>query len=784
MEDVRFAFRIFRRHPAYVAMVVATLAVALGGITALTSVADATFLAPLPIPDGDRVVSLYDTQPQYGREPASTSWPELMDWREHATQLSGVAGERAQSLSWRGTGEPERVVGSLVSRDYFQVFGTTPVLGRPFTDEEHAKGGPLVAILSHGFWERALGGDRDIVGRTVTLDGLAHTVVGVLGPGGPESARGPRDVFIPIEPRLPSEERGEHYLTVFGRLTPGATIGSLQAELDRLGPILDKEGSGHRAGLMTLRDSLYGKARPGLLVLFVAALVVLVIAASNVTGVMLARMQGRAQELGVRAALGASRARLARQLLVESVLLALLGGALGLILAMWGKDLLLALWPRGAPKPTAVPLSWSTMAVTAGVALLVGAVVGAVPALRASRADLASSMRAGAVPRSQRLRSVLVVLQHALAILLLCGAALLGKSLLALVAVSPGFDAEGVVTMDIGVPVPKYPDDERRRALYEDVAGRLRELPGVESASMISNIPFGRSNTSGSFEIEGRPEAPSHSRPHAARFMVDGAYFKTMRIPLLAGRTFTEADRQPLLIINETFAKKMFPGENPIGRRIDAYGGFAEVIGVVGDVRRRQLDEPAELQVYQNLARTAPWATFVVRTSGDPTALFAAMKAQLWSVDPGQPVTSIGTMSDLLAQSASGRRIVSIMVTAFAAIALFLAALGIYGVLSYSVSQRTREIGVRMALGARAGTVLRHVLAQGLKLSLIGVALGVVVAIVLMRFLGSFLFQVSPVDPVVYVTVAAALIGVGVVACWAPARRAAKVDPMTALRSD
>jgi putative ABC transport system permease protein len=782
MTDLRFALRQLRRHPGYAAVVVATLGVALGAVTALVSVADATLFATLPH-GGDRVVSIYDRQPQLDG-PASTSWPELVDWRREASQLEGVAGERFVGLSWRGGGEPERVNAMLVSEDYFRVFGASARHGRTFSAEEHRKGGPNVAVLAHGFFTRAYGGDARIVGRSVQLGGQAYTVVGVLPPGTSDQLQGPRDVYIPIEPRLPSDARGEHYLRTFARLRPGVTVESARAELEVLGPKLDTTGSGHRIGVRSLREALYGKAGAHMNWLFLGAALLLFLAAANVTSIMLARLQARSHELGVRAALGANRGQLVRQLLVESVLLALLGGALGLLLALWGKDLLLGLWPQEAAKPPAVPVAWPTLLIAGLLATAVGTLIGILPALRGSRTDLAGALRTSAVARTGLLRQVLVVAQHAIAIVLLACAALFGKSLFKLVTVQPGFDPEGVVTMTVSLPEARYPDHAARRGFIEDVIGRLRSLPGVAGASAVNDIPFGRSTTSGSFTIEGRPDFPAGNEPHTGRMLVDGEYFRTMRIPLLAGRSFTPSDRRLLTIINQTFAERYFPGESPLGRRIDTSGGMSEIVGVVGDVRRTRLDAPPELQVYLNFEQTTPWVSFVVRAAGDPTALFGAMKAQVYAVDKEQPVATIGTLDGLVASSAAQRRVFVLMLAGFAAAALLLAALGVYGLLSYSVSQRTREIGVRMALGARAGMVLRLVMAQGMLLSVIGVAIGVAVAYLVAHLMPRLLYGVSPGDPLVYAAVVALLVGVGLLASFLPARRAAQVDPMSALRSE
>jgi putative ABC transport system permease protein len=511
---------------------------------------------------------------------------------------------------------------------------------------------------------------------------------------------------------------------------------------------------------------------------------VLLIAAANIASLMLARMTGRAHELGVRAALGATRGRLVRQLLTESLILSLAGGVLGLLIALWGKDVLLTMWPSGATKPTVAPLEVRSLLFTFVAAVLVGGLVGIAPALRGASADVAGSLRAGAVRRTGILRSVLVVLQHAVAIVLLVGAALFGKSLIQLLSQKPGFDPQNVITMNISPAAVKYPDKEHIRQLYEAIVDRLRTTPGVVSASAISNIPFGRSNTGGTFTIEGRPEFPTSNRPQATKFVVEGEFFRTMRIPLLAGRTFTPADKEVKIIINKTFAERYFPGESPLGKRMDVWGGFAEIVGVVGDIRRQGLDDPPELQTYLNLAIPMPWTSFVIRASGDPTKLFAATKAQVFAVDPDQPVYAVGTLDDMIAQSASSRRGLASLVGGFAAVALLLSALGIYGVLSYSVSQRTREIGVRMALGAQTRSVLQLILGQGMLLAGIGAAIGLILAVALALLLRSFLFEVSPLDPVVYMAVAGVLLGVGALACFVPARRAARLDPMTVLRRD
>jgi len=782
MHDVRYALRSIRKNPGYAAIVIATLGLGLGATTALFNVADATMLAPVPFAGSDRVMHLYDRQPAF--EFASVSWPEMKDWRTTSRTLDMMAGEFFKAMSWRGAGEAERVNAAFVSEGYLQIFATGAKAGRVFSAKEHAPGGAPVAMLGEGFWQRAYGGDKGIIGRTVTLSGEVYTVIGVVADGGANLTRGPRDVWIPIEPRLPQDGRGEHYLTVYGRLAPGVTFGQARAELDNLGVVLDAEQSGHRIGIRTLREAMFGKAQGRVLVVFFSALAVLLIAAANIASLMLARMSGRGHELGVRAALGATRGRLVRQLLTESLILSLAGGALGLLIAMWGKDVLLSLWPTGAPKPAVDAFDVRSLLFTFGAAVLVGVMVGIAPALRGARADLAGSLRAGAVPRTGILRSVLVVVQHALAIVLLVGAALFGKSLVQLLAQKPGFDPQGVITMNISPAGAKYPDKEHVRQLYETIVDRLRTMPGAVSASAISNIPFGRSNTGGTFQIEGRPEFPSNNRPQATKFVVDGDFFRTMRIPLLQGRTFTTADKDVKIIINKTFAERYFPGESPLGKRMDVWGGFAEIVGVVGDIRKNGLDDPPELQAYINLAIPMPWTSFVIRASGDPTKLFAAAKAQVFSVDPDQPVYSVSTIDDMIAQSASSRRGLTSLVGAFAAVALLLSALGVYGVLSYSVSQRTREIGVRMALGAQSHSVLRLILVQGMRLAGIGAALGLILAVVLAVLLRSFFFEVSPTDPVVYAVVAAVLLAVGTLACFVPARRAARLDPMTVLRRD
>jgi len=472
-----------------------------------------------------------------------------------------------------------------------------------------------------------------------------------------------------------------------------------------------------------------------------------------------------------------------RHFLVESLLLALAGGVLGVLFALWGKDFLLALWPAGTPRPASVPLSWATVFAASAVAALVGVVVGAVPAWRGASVGMAETLRVVAVPRAGRLRAGLAIVQHAVAILVLVGAALLGKSLLKLVAVNPGFDPANVVTVDVSLPDQRYPDDVSRRAFFEAVIDRMAAQPGVLQASAVSNLPFGNSFSSGSFEIEGRPPFPNDDKPSTGKMLVDGDFFKTMRIPVLEGRPFARGEHRLELMINKTFADRFFP-EGAIGQRIDTWGGFGDVVGVVADVHRQGLDDPPELQAYVNFQRTLPWVTFVVRVTGDPARSFSALKSQVYAVDPQLAVASVGTMDDHIAQSAASRRVVATMVAAFAVVALVLAALGIYGVLAYSVSQRTREIGVRMALGARSTTVLALILGQGMRLALAGTIIGLGAALGLARTFDAFLFGVSASDPLIYGGVALLLLGVGLVACLVPALRAASVDPMSALRAD
>ncbi|HET9210746.1 MAG TPA: ABC transporter permease [Thermoanaerobaculia bacterium] len=806
-QDLRYAGRMLARQPGFTAVAALTLALGIGANTAIFSVVEAVLLRPLPYRHADRTVLVWESN--RSRDVASNvvNPANFMDWREQAKSFDQMAAFADRRFNLTGGGEPEEVPAQSVTPNLFSLLGAGAELGRTFTPEDAKPDRDNVVILSHGLWQRRFGGAPGIVGRTISLNGRGVTVIGVMPAGfqwfiREKSLTGkPAQLWTPLEFTEEQRVRRGRYLQAVARLAPGVSLAKARAEMDAIAGRLESQypkfNHGWGVNVVPLRDQLAGEIRPALLVLLAAVGFVLLIACVNVANLLLARAAGRHKEIAIRSSIGAGRRRIIRQLLTESLLLALLGGGLGLLLSRACLAALIALSPPNLAGVGQAGLDLPVLAFTLIVTVLTGVVFGLAPALEASRVNLSGALNesgrgnAGSA-RGRRLRDALVVAEVGLALVLLVGAGLMIRSFLRLQAVDPGFDPKGLLTMRALLPASKYPDDARQIAFFREAAARLRTLPGVISATTVSALPFADLGAATSFAIEGTSFTHEADKPSTDVRVVDEEYFHTLGIPLLAGRTFTAREAvedRKVAVINETMARKYFPGVNPVGKRIlvnmTAEPTYTEIIGVVGDARYSSLDGELHPMVYWTPPHlTYSAMTFVLRTAGDPADLAPAARREILAIDKDQPVSDVRTMEDWVSESLARTRFGTLLLGAFAGLALILAAAGLYGVMSYSVAQRQNEIGVRMALGARAGDVLRLVIRQGLALVLVGVALGLLGALALTRLLASLLYEVSATDPLTFAALALLLTAVSGVACYIPARRAARVDPLIAMRYD
>ncbi|MGE5049480.1 MAG: ABC transporter permease [Deltaproteobacteria bacterium] len=785
LQDLKFAVRMLRKSPATTAVAVLTLGIAIGATTAIFTAVDSMILRPLAFPGSERLVVLQDVEPQVAGA-HGLSWPEFEDLRAQAPDLAGLAAYVPNPMNLSGQGEPQVVDTVMVSRGFFQVLGLTPLAGRFFSDEEHVPNAAPALVATEGFWRRVLG--RAAPGTTVLLDGVPFTLVGVS----PSSVTTVQwaDAIVPIERKLPWTDRGEHYLETVGRLKPDITVARAQADLRVAAPrIAAAAKANHLATLQSLHGFLYRAAEPILLLLFAAVGLVLLIASVNLAGVTLSRATGRIREFAVRRALGASGGRLARQILVENALLGVAGGSLGVLIALWGRDLIVRFWPYSLPPLQGARLDLRVLGFTALVSLGAGLGVGLMPALHAARDDLQAGLKEGAGASSRsRARSVLVVLQSALAVVLVACAALVLQSLSRMIEQGPGFHAQRALSVRVPLPPASY-SRERRIEFFRALLERVSALPGVRASGVVSRVPLGGGSSNGNYSVVGRPPHDDEHQTYADKRVVSAGYFAAMEIPIVRGRPFADSGRAPEIVINQALARREFPGEDPIGRQIgqgsDPGRDPATIVGVAADVKQQRLNlEPAPEIYYPQSQTGLAEMELIVRTDGNPMALLPAVKAQIAQLDPAQPVTKVRTLEQILERSAGPQRLLARLLTAFAAAALLLATLGIYGVVSYSVSRREREIGVRMALGAQAGHVVRMVLREGLRLSLLGVLAGALLALALARLLAGFLYGVSATDPLTYALASCGLALAAALACWLPARRATRVDPAVSLRAE
>ena len=804
--DLRYGARMMRKAPGFTAVAVLTLALGIGANTAIFSVVDAVLLRPLPFTHPERLVRLFRTHPNMPGGRQTLSRADFLALRERSRAFAAVAVYQAtdDGFTYTGGDHPEQVFGAFVSADFFTVLGARPLLGRAFAPGDDAPGAPLSVVLGYDFWRQRLSGDQSVIGRTIRLDGLPMLVRGVMPPGFwfPRGDRAELWVNMIIDPPT---RLGPFGLAAIARLRPGVTPAMMQADLDAVAAGVRERFPGGPIDWTLvsrpLKDHLVAPVRPALVLLLGAVTLVLVIACVNVANLMLARASGRAPEIAVRTALGASRGRLVRQLLTESALLAALGGGVGLAFAYWGVRALLAIGPGDLPLLRDVPIGVDArvLAVTAIATLGSSLLFGLAPALMGARGDGEALVKEGGrgAPEGrggQRLRRMLVVLEFALSLVLLAGAGLLLRSFAKLEAVDPGVRTSNVLTASIALPTTRYGEPAAIIGFHERLLAAVRTLPGVRSAAILTGgMPPNQQWNANNFVAEGQPWTAGQQDPIAGDLWVGGDYFETLGIPLLRGRTFNDhdtPDSPPVVIVNEALARRFLPGQDAVGKRLrlgdtSPTGAWVTIVGVAANAKYTGLDSGDELTIYSPFRQS--WSrsmSLIVHTTDDPRSLVAALRRQLAGVDSELVLSRVATMTELMRDSLARARFRTTLLTLFAAAAALLAAVGIYGVMAYAVSRRTREIGIRMALGARHSDVLAGVFREGLTLALGGVGVGLVGALAVTRITRSLLFGVSATDPLTFAAVAMALAGVAALACYVPARRATRVDPMAALRGE
>ncbi len=817
LQDLRYAGRQFAKNPGFTLVAVLALALGIGATTTIFSVVNTVLLRPLPFVQPETLVNVWEQRDQEG---SVASYPNFADWREQARSFENIAAYTLTGAVVTGGDEAEKIEGLATTADLFPLLRVQPALGRVFTKEDDQPGRDRVVVLSQGFWQRRFGGARDIIGREILISGRKHTVLGVMPAGFRYPISAERiDYYTALVPLIGdnTKQRGAHFLSVVARLRPGVSVQEANAEIttlaSRLAETYPRTNAGWSAKAVSLHENLVGKTRPALFVLLAAVSSVLLIACANVANLLLARAAGRRKEIALRAALGASRARIIRQLLTESALLGICGGALGLLLASWGVDVLVATSPVELPRLPEVGIDKWVLAFTMIVSLLTGIVFGLAPALQASRLDLNASLgesgrgEGSESPRGRRLRASLVVAEVALSLVLLVGAGLLIKSFVRLRQVDPGIDPRGVVRAEVVLPGVRYPEAARQQAFFTELIHRVQALPGVTTAGIVNPVPMGKDQTAYTFTVVGRP-LPAPGQNLGADWCVTSPdYFRSLGIRLLAGRTFTErdvADAPPVVMVNQAFARRYFPSGDALGQHIrisnegdDGSGSdpgappeppapAREIIGIIGDIRHLGLGAEAGPEFYvpylQHSTRFCDLTVRAATPSASVAPLISAVRRIIHEMDGDLPTADIGPMEKLVAGTVAVQRFHSTLLLSFAAVALALAAVGVYGVMSYTVTRRTQEIGIRLALGAGRANVLGLIVGQGLRLTLLGVGIGLVSAFALTRLLNSLLFGVSASDPLTFFAVSAFLAVTAALASYLPARRASRIDPIVALR--
>ena len=819
IHDLRFGLRLLLKNPGFSTVAILALALGIGANTAIFGVVDAVIFRPLPFDHPDRLVAIWERDFEKGRDHDSVMAANFLDWKNRTTVFDSMSAHAGGSVNLTGLAEPERIRAARVSASVFSVLGARPVAGRLFLPDEDQPGHQRVVIISGRLWKSRFGADPEVVGRSITLNNQDYEVVGVMSPEFALPLNEDSEIWTPLV--FTPEEltlRNSHYLKVMGRLKPGASIELANADLTGIAAQLEQEypqsNKGSGAAVFSLHTEIVGDVKTPLLIFFGAVAFILLIACANVANLMLSRASARQREIAVRVALGASRGRLVRQMLAESMVLALIGGAVGLLLALWGiESISLAAKQMSTPRAQSIGLDARVLLFTFGASVLTGLIFGSLPALQASKPDLNDALKEGGRSagsrRRNRTRNLLVVAETALAFVLLAGAGLLINSFLKLRAVEPGLRPDNVLTMNISLPRQKYVQPEQVISFHRELLERVAAVPGVERCGTVTALPYGGSTNSFGYTVES-PVSGDQAVSIISQ-LASADFFRSIGIPIVNGREFNQLDvdgAPAVVIVSDSLAKRYWPNQDPLGRRIKwgnkEFGSpWMTVVGVVGDVRQRgleteprptlyvpnlQLGEPIKTRVGVTLrelmATDARSIELVARTTPGVTGIVNAVREAVWAVDPNQPVTRVKTMEQVLADTMVVQRFSTWLLGVFAGIALVLAAAGIYGVISYSVSQRTHEIGIRMALGAEQRDVLKLVLGQGMIPALIGLAIGVVGAVGLTRLMATLLFNVSPTDPITFGVIGVLLVIVAVAACYLPARRAARVDPMEALRCE
>lgn len=797
MQDLRYASRQLIKNPGFAALAILTLALGIGACTAIFSVVNGVLLRPLDYPHPDRIVVIRETNlPQFPE--FSVAPPNYLDWVRQTKSWQYLAAYTGRQINLTGEGEPQRLVGVRATSQYFDAYGIKPVLGRWFVPQEDAAGKNHVVVLSHPFWQRVFAGDRNVIGRSIQLNGEPYTVIGITPVGFGQASK--VDTWIPMgftPDETGPDGRGGHFINVIGRLKPGVTLAQARAELDVLATQLARQypdtNKGWGVMLERILDYSVSDVRPILYTLLGAVGCVLLIACANIANLLLARATARHRELSIRAALGASRLRLVRQLLTESVLLSLAGGVLGILFARWGLDALLTLAPSTLPRTNDIRLDASVLLFSLILSVFTGVLFGIAPALLAAHSNVQDGLKQGARGSTDmrgRLRGALVVTEVAIALVMLGGAGLLARSFMRLTHVDPGFVPEHATVLRLALPEKKYEKPDQQLTFANALLGRLSALPGVQVAGLTHSLPLLSDWVLG-FKIEGRPEVPPSDLPNTNYYSVTPDYFRAMGIRLIRGRGFTMHDdsRAPrVAIINETLARQFFPNEDPIGKRILVTNGpdvWRQIVGIVADIKQYGVDKETTSQVYDAFAQ-CPFLSLnvVLRTADQPTAFAGMLRPAVYAIDKDQPVGTIQPLEEILGATMAKQRFAMLLLIVFSVVALVIAAVGIYGVMAYSVVQRTGEFGIRMALGAQRSDVLRLVLSHGGKLIGAGLLIGLGVTLATSRVMDSMLFQTNAHDPVTFSLTTLLLAAVALAACLLPARRATRVNPMEALRTE